>query len=217
MDSDTTAQPPPAAPSPEPLPDVLPDHGGGTWHGTRTLIASDWRALLKHLEVEHAPWFKRVYWMLLPSFLGLVLYRLSHWAYRRGWRNLGRAIFLLKVYLTRMEIAPTTVIGPGLVISHASGVNLDGHIGARCLIFGQCNTGRSFGRQTGGTGSGLPVIGDDVTIGYGAMVLGGIRVGDGARIGPGTIVTSSVPPGALVMWAVPRMMLASPASRTDTD
>ena len=217
MDSDTPAQPAPAAPSPEPLPEPLPDHGGGTWRGTRVLIASDWRALLEHLEVEQAPWFKRIYWMLLPSFLGLVLYRLSHCAHRGGWRNLGRALFLLKVYLTRMEISPTTVIGPGLVISHASGVNLDGHIGARCLIFGQCNTGRSFGRREPGAASGLPVIGDDVTIGYGAMVLGGIRVGHAARIGPGAIVTTSVPPGALVMWAVPRMMLASPAPRTDTD
>lgn len=206
---------PPTAP-PEPGA-ALPDHGGGTWAGARALIASDWRALLEHLEVAQAPWFKQLYWMLLPSFLGLVLYRLSHCAYSRQWRNLGRAIYLLKVYLTRMEISPQTVIGPGLVISHAIGVTLDGHIGARCLIFGQCNTGRSFGKRDVGAGSGLPWVGDDVTIGYGAMILGGIRVGDGARIGPGAVVTTDVPAGALVMWAMPRMVLATPVPPTPGD
>lgn len=201
--------------APPPSDTAAPDHGGGTWAGARRLIASDWQALLDHLEITRAPWYKRLYWVLLPNFLGLMLYRLSHCAYQRGWRNLGRAIYLLKVYLTRMEISPMAVIGPGMVISHAIGITLDGHIGARCLIFGQCNTGRSFGKQDVGAGSGLPLIGDDVTIGYGVMILGGIRVGNGARIGPGAVVTTHVPAGALVMWAMPRMMLAKPASPAD--
>ena len=42
------------------------------------------------------------------------------------------------------------------------------------------------------------VIEDDVRIGIGAMVLKGVRVGAGARIAPGAVVTRSVPPGAVV-------------------
>jgi acetyltransferase-like isoleucine patch superfamily enzyme len=42
------------------------------------------------------------------------------------------------------------------------------------------------------------VIEDDVWIGIGAMVLKGVRIGRGARIGPGCIVTADVPPGSWV-------------------
>jgi acetyltransferase-like isoleucine patch superfamily enzyme len=37
------------------------------------------------------------------------------------------------------------------------------------------------------------VIGDDVWIGIGAIILKGVTIGRGARIGPGTVVTSTVP------------------------
>lgn len=43
------------------------------------------------------------------------------------------------------------------------------------------------------------VIGNDVWIGTGVMVLGGITIGDGAIIGAGTVVTKDVPPYALVV------------------
>jgi acetyltransferase-like isoleucine patch superfamily enzyme len=42
------------------------------------------------------------------------------------------------------------------------------------------------------------VIEDDVWIGIGAIVLKGVRIGKGARIAAGTVVTSNVPPGAMV-------------------
>jgi serine O-acetyltransferase len=203
---------PDASPSTDPPPAPLPTYGGHTWSGARALMAADYRALMRHFGTEaESSWVRRLYWFLLPSYLGLALYRVAHWAHARGWRGLARLIYLFKVYLTRIEIAPETVIGPEMVISHASGVTLDGHIGARCHIFGQCNTGRSFTSKDVGAGPGLPVLGDDIVIGYGAMVLGGVRVGHGARIGPGAVVTTDVPAGALVMWAMPRILQAGPA------
>ena len=42
------------------------------------------------------------------------------------------------------------------------------------------------------------VIGDDVTIGIGAMILKGVTIGAGATIDAGTVVTRDVPPGAHV-------------------
>ncbi|MGH3146690.1 MAG: acyltransferase [Rubrobacter sp.] len=42
------------------------------------------------------------------------------------------------------------------------------------------------------------VIEDDAWIGIGAFVLKGVRIGTGARVGAGAVVTSDVPPGAVV-------------------
>jgi thymidylate kinase len=44
-----------------------------------------------------------------------------------------------------------------------------------------------------------PVIGDDVTIGAGARILGDVRVGNGATIGANAVVTRDIPPGATVV------------------
>jgi serine O-acetyltransferase len=44
-----------------------------------------------------------------------------------------------------------------------------------------------------------PTLGNNVVIGTGAVVLGAISVGDGARIGSGSVVVKSVPPGATVV------------------
>ncbi len=46
-----------------------------------------------------------------------------------------------------------------------------------------------------------PVIGDDVTIGAGARVLGDVRIGNGAIIGANAVVTRDIPPGATVVGA----------------
>jgi acetyltransferase-like isoleucine patch superfamily enzyme len=42
-------------------------------------------------------------------------------------------------------------------------------------------------------------IEDDVWIGVGAIVLKGVHIGAGARVGPGAVVTSSVAPGSCVV------------------
>lgn len=206
--------PTPAAP---PSPPRLPTYGGERWSGTRALIASDYRRMLAiSMGPDTSSWLKRLFWCLLPNFLGIVFYRVSHWLFVNDWRNLGRLVALVNLYLTRMEITPEAVIGPGLVVGHATGVTLDGHIGERCHILGLCNTGGGFGEKDVGAGAGLPAVGDDVTIGYGAMLLGGIRIGDRARIGPGAVVTTDVAPGALVMWTVPRTLFGSAPAADDS-
>lgn len=41
-------------------------------------------------------------------------------------------------------------------------------------------------------------IGNDVWIGYGATILSGVRIGDGAIVGANAVVTKDVPPYAIV-------------------
>lgn len=53
------------------------------------------------------------------------------------------------------------------------------------------------GRQ--GHGGLLPVIGDNVLIGVGALILGGCKIGNNATIGAGAIVLKDVPDNAVVV------------------
>ena len=76
---------------------------------------------------------------------------------------------------------------------HTNGIviNADARIGCNCEIFQQVTIGEGKG--------GCPEIGDNVSIGPGAKVLGAIKVGDGARIGANAVVVKDVPAGALVV------------------
>lgn len=47
-------------------------------------------------------------------------------------------------------------------------------------------------------------IGEDVWIGAGATILGGVSIGDGAVIGAGSVVTSDIPPGAICVGSPAR-------------
>lgn len=48
------------------------------------------------------------------------------------------------------------------------------------------------------------VVEDGATLGSGAVVLGGVRIGAGALVGAGAVVTRDVPPGATVVGAPAR-------------
>ncbi len=54
-----------------------------------------------------------------------------------------------------------------------------------------------------------PTVGNNVVIGTGAVALGAIAIGDGARIGSGSVVVKSVPPGATVV-GIPGRIVEDP-------
>lgn len=67
-------------------------------------------------------------------------------------------------------------------------------------------TGHSWVKKNCFVSSELTVIGNDVWIGYRAMIKGGIKVGDGAIIGAGSMVTKDVPPYAIVAGVPARII-----------
>jgi len=92
-----------------------------------------------------------------------------------------------------LDIVPWVDIGPGLYIPHPVGTVIMAHrIGARCSIIGGITIGMRNRHE-------FPVIGDDVFIGTGARVLGGIVVGNGAQIGANAVVVHDVPANATVV------------------
>ena len=110
---------------------------------------------------------------------------------------LPRTIAYLTRAVTGVEIHPAAEIGSRFFIDHGSGVV----IGETAKI-GDCVT-LYQGVTLGGTGfqrgKRHPTLGDNVTVGSGAKLLGPIAVGDGAKIGANTVVVEDVPPGATVV------------------
>lgn len=110
------------------------------------------------------------------------------------------------------EIPWGTRIGGGLRIYHGAGIVINNAtvIGRNVGIRQHVTLGNS-----GETGP-CPVIEDDVELGAGCIVLGGITVGRGARVGAGAVVTKDVPPGATVVGN-PARVLPSHVQHTDAD
>jgi serine O-acetyltransferase len=89
------------------------------------------------------------------------------------------------------------MIGPEFFIDHGSGVVIGetAEIGRRVTLYqGVTLGGTGFQR-----GKRHPTLGDDVTVGSGAKLLGPIAVGDGAKIGANTVVVEDVPPSSTVV------------------
>jgi serine O-acetyltransferase len=80
-------------------------------------------------------------------------------------------------------------IGGGLQMPHTSGIviNVGAVIGCNCEIFQQVTIGEMKG--------GFPTIGDGVSIGPGAKILGSVTIGNGARIGANALVIRDIPAG----------------------
>ena len=137
---------------------------------------------------------------ILTSWAGvqaLLAHRLAHALLGAGVPVLPRALAYLTRAVTGVEIHPAARIGREFFIDHGSGVVIGetAEIGRRVTLYqGVTLGGTGFQR-----GKRHPTLGDNVTVGSGAKLLGPIAVGDGAKIGANTVVIEDVPPQATVV------------------
>ncbi|HEX5499860.1 MAG TPA: serine O-acetyltransferase [Thermomicrobiales bacterium] len=127
-----------------------------------------------------------------PGLHALAWHRVSSWLWRRRLKLIGRLVSNVGRFFTGIEIHPGATIGRGVFIDHGMGVV----IGETAIIGDDCTLYQ--GVTLGGTGKERgkrhPTLGFDVVVGVGAAVLGDITVGDGSRIGAGSVVLRDVPP-----------------------
>ena len=81
----------------------------------------------------------------------------------------------------------------GIVVSH------NAVIGKGCWIYQQVTVGEGK--------NGAPRIGDNVMIGAGAKIIGGIRIGSNVTIGAGCVVAKDIPDNATVVCAENRIII----------
>lgn len=142
-----------------------------------------------------------------PGLRAIIWHRLSHFLYNNKMYLLSRIVSQLTRFWTGIEIHPGAQIGGGFFIDHGMGVV----IGETCVI--GTNVTLYQGVTLGGTGKDVgkrhPTIGNDVLIGVGAKVLGPFKVGDGVKIGAGSIVLKEVPPHCTVVGNPGRLVRCS--------
>ena len=125
------------------------------------------------------------------------------WAHRlahRLWsvpalRGLARVVSQVTRFLTGIEIHPGASIGLRFFIYHGMGVVIGEttEIGDYAMLYhGVTLGGRSLER-----GKRHPTLGDRVTVGAGAKVLGPVQIGTDSAIGANAVVTQDVPPESI--------------------
>ncbi len=85
--------------------------------------------------------------------------------------------------------------GIGIVIHKESVIGRNCHISQNVTIGGG-----------GGPDGGLPVIGDNVTVGAGAVILGNVHIGNNASIGANAVVLNDIPANAVAVGVPARVV-----------
>lgn len=122
----------------------------------------------------------------------------------------GHQSILKGYYKNRMVIGDRTFIGQQCFLHSAGGLHIGTEVGigpgVRILTSKHAEAGRDVAILESPITFGEVVIEDHVDIGVGAIVLPGVRIGRGAQIGAGAVVSRDVPAYA-VAAGVPATVL----------
>jgi serine O-acetyltransferase len=132
-----------------------------------------------------------------PGLHAIWFHRVAHFLWQHKLRLPARILSQTNRFLTGIEIHPGAKIGRRFFIDHGAGVVIGetAEIGDDVLMY----QGVVLGGTTSEKKKRHPTVGNNVVMGAGAVALGPITIGDGARIGSGSVVIKSVPPGVTVV------------------
>jgi len=145
--------------------------------------------------------------LFYKGFHALQAYRVAHWLWQQGRKSL--ALFLQNriSVVFGVDVHPAAKIGQGIMLDHATGIV----IGETAVIEDDVSIMQAV--TLGGTGkvSGdrHPKVRAGVLISAGAKVIGNIEIGEGAKIGAGSVVLKDVPAHTTVA-GVPAKIVGSP-------
>lgn len=133
-------------------------------------------------------WFK--------GFQAITCHRVSHWLWTKNRQHFARHLQSLVSETFAVDIHPAAALGQGLLLDHATGFV----VGETAVIEDDVSILHAV--TLGGTGKERgdrhPKVRRGVLIGTGAKILGNIEIGEGAKIGAGSVVLESVPPRTTV-------------------
>jgi serine O-acetyltransferase len=159
--------------------------------------------------------------LLYPGLHAVWMHHMSHWLWKHGMRFLARYVSQISRLFTGIEIHPGAEIGRRLFIDHGMGTV----IGETAIIGNDVTLYQ--GVTLGGTGKEKgkrhPTLGNNISVGSGAKLLGNITIGDNCRVGAGSVVLRSVPsnstivgvPGHIVLRDGKRVVITDPKDIRD--
>lgn len=167
---------------------------------TISLIGEDWRNY-------HRPFLQQGFW-------ALAFHRYGSWVRTIGFKPAYFPLRVVHLFLIKVsEIAFGISIGPNAQIGRRFRIEHFGciiiHAEARIGNDVQIRQGVTIGNLDAGRFDAVPMIGDGVSIGAGAKILGPIKIGRGAVVGANAVVIRDVPEGALAVGVPAQIKFSS--------
>lgn len=124
--------------------------------------------------------------LLYQGIHALIMHRFAHWFYRHKLFFIARLISQISRFFTLIEIHPGAQLGHGILIDHGSGVVIGetAVVGDNCTIY----QGVTLGGVGLKKGKRHPTLGNNVTVGCGAKILGAFEVGDNCSIAANAVL-----------------------------
>lgn len=145
--------------------------------------------------------------LYFKGFHALQAYRIAHWLWRQNRKSLALFIQNRISEVFAVDIHPAANIGKGIMIDHATGIV----VGETTVVEDNVSLMQSV--TLGGTGKDSgdrhPKIGKGVLVSTGAKILGNVHIGEGVKVGAGSVVLADVPPHVTVA-GVPAKIVGKP-------
>ena len=128
--------------------------------------------------------------LLYQGVHALIWHRIAHWFYQKRMFFIARLISQIARFFTLIEIHPGAQLGHGILIDHGAGVVIGetAVVGDNCTIYQGVTLGGT-GNETGTKkGKRHPTLGNNVTVGSGAKILGSFQVGDNCSIAANAVL-----------------------------
>lgn len=139
------------------------------------------------------------------------LYRAQHALVRLGLTPLAILPHYLNKIMNGCVIGMRADFGPGFVLIHPVGVVINS------AVKGGRNVWLESSVVIGDNRGACPALADDVFVGSGAKIIGGVRIGNRARVGANAVVLRDVPDGATAVGIPARCVGAAPPDQGATN
>ncbi|MCW1884473.1 serine O-acetyltransferase [Luteolibacter flavescens] len=156
-------------------------------------VAHDLRAIVERDPACRSPLEPLLFF---KGFMAISTYRISHFLWQRGRRELALYFQSLASEVFGVDIHPAARIGCGILLDHATSFV----VGETAII--EDNVSILHEVTLGGTGKDSgdrhPIVRSGVLLGAGAKILGRVEIGEGAKVGAGSVVLNDVSPHSTV-------------------